>query len=564
MTWPRPLSAAAEARDDYERLEEALRRSEAALSRVSAELAALTEASQALSRLADPAELLEQIYRALGAVVDNRNLYIALVDEPRRRLTFPIYTIDGERQAPAARPFANGLTEHIIRTRRPLWIPRDVSRTLNELGITPIGREARSYLGVPIIAGERIIGVIGVQDYEREDVYVEAHRDLLTTFAAQAAVALENARLFAQATSRFKHIQALREIDAAITGTTDARVAMGILLEKVTTSLGVDAADLLTFNPASQTLEFLVGRGFRSSALRHTRLRIGQGYAGRAVLERAIIRIGDLRESPGELVRAQELVYEDFVAYHAVPLIVKGQVNGVLEIFHRDVLHPDEDWMDFLATVAGQAAVALESAMLFERLQRANADLSLAYDTTLEGWVRALDLRDKETEGHTRRVTELTLRLARAMGVAPEQLVHIRRGALLHDIGKMGIPDRILLKPGPLSEEEAAILRRHAEYARDLLAPIAYLRPALAIPSCHHEHWDGSGYPQGLRGEEIPLEARIFAVVDAWDNLTSGRPHRPAMTPEQARGHIRALAGKQFDPAVVAAFLSLPEIIAVA
>ena len=164
-------------------------------------------------------------------------------------------------------------------------------------------------------------------------------------------------------------------------------------------------------------------------------------------------------------------------------------------------------------------------------LQEAHNNLQEAYDRTIEGWVRALDLRDRETEGHTQRVTELTIKVAKTLGFSAEELVHIRRGALLHDMGKMAIPDEILQKPGPLNEVEWEKMRQHPQYAYDMLSPITYLRPALDIPFCHHERWDGSGYPRGLKGEEIPLAARLFSIVDVWDALCSDRPYRKKMPP---------------------------------
>lgn len=194
---------------------------------------------------------------------------------------------------------------------------------------------------------------------------------------------------------------------------------------------------------------------------------------------------------------------------------------------------------------------------LYKDLQTSNRELQESYETTLEGWSRALDLRDRETEGHTLRVTELTLRIASLMGFTQEQLIHVRRGALLHDIGKMGVPDSILLKPGKLSNEEWNIMRRHPQYAYDLLSPIPYLRPALDIPYCHHEKWDGTGYPRGLKGEQIPFAARLFAAVDIWDALTSDRPYRAAWSREMAREHIKSLAGTHLDPRVVDLFLGI-------
>jgi putative nucleotidyltransferase with HDIG domain len=238
-------------------------------------------------------------------------------------------------------------------------------------------------------------------------------------------------------------------------------------------------------------------------------------------------------------------------------LIAKGEVKGVLELFHRTRLEPDPEWLNFLEALAGQAVIAVDNAHLFEDLQRSNTELMLAYDTTIEGWSRALDLRDKETEGHSQRVTELTLEIARAMRMTEVELMHIRRGALLHDIGKMGIPDNILLKPGKLTDDEWAIMRKHPEYAYALLAPIDYLGPALDIPYCHHERWDGSGYPRGLQGESIPPAARIFAVVDVWDAMRSDRPYRAAWPVDQAREHIRSLSGTHFEPRAVEAFLNV-------
>jgi putative nucleotidyltransferase with HDIG domain len=243
------------------------------------------------------------------------------------------------------------------------------------------------------------------------------------------------------------------------------------------------------------------------------------------------------------------------VAYFGMPLIAKGQVKGVLEIFHRAPLAAGLDWVNLLETLTGQAAIAIDNAQLFDNLQRSNMDLALAYDATIKGWSHALDMRDKETEGHTQRVTELTERLARAMDVSEAEIVHIRRGALLHDIGKMGVPDGILLKPGNLTDDEWVLMYKHPQLAFDMLAPITYLKPALDIPHCHHEKWDGTGYPRGLKGEQIPLAARLFAVVDVWDALRSDRPYRKAWPEEQVLEHIRSQAGTHFDPKVVVLFL---------
>ncbi|RJP51042.1 MAG: PAS domain S-box protein [Anaerolineaceae bacterium] len=355
---------------------------------------------------------------------------------------------------------------------------------------------------------------------------------------------------------QLEHLTALGEIDQAISSSSDLRFTLGAVLAQVITQLGVDAADILLFHPDSHLLTFSTGRGFRTKAFERAHsLRLGEGYAGSAALKRAVVHIPDLAARDDNPRIASALKGEAFTSYYGVPLIAKGKIKGVLEIFQRSPLNPDRDWLDFLHTLAEQAAIAIDNLTLFDDLQRSNSELMLAYETTLEGWSHALDLRDKETEGHTQRVTEMTVKLARAFGLSEAELVNVRRGGLLHDIGKMGVPDHILLKPGQLTDDEWQQMRMHPIYAYDLLSHIAYLHKALDIPYCHHEKWDGSGYPRGLKGDQIPIAARIFAVVDVWDALISERPYRAAWTEEKAREHLRASVGTHFDPQVVDAFM---------
>lgn len=216
--------------------------------------------------------------------------------------------------------------------------------------------------------------------------------------------------------------------------------------------------------------------------------------------------------------------------------------------------------LDSFALQFGLMAMTLSGLLLgafISDRRRSRQELEASYDATIEGWSRALALRDGETSDHTQRVADWTVRLVRAHGASEEELVQVRRGALLHDIGKMGVPDAILRKPGPLTDEEWAIMRRHPTAARDLLARIEHLQPALAIPYCHHEWWDGTGYPLGLRGEEIPLAARLFAVVDTWDALSSDRPYRAKWPPVRVLAQLRAEAGSHLDPDAVRLFLEL-------
>jgi PAS domain S-box-containing protein/putative nucleotidyltransferase with HDIG domain len=350
---------------------------------------------------------------------------------------------------------------------------------------------------------------------------------------------------------QLEHLTALVEIDHAINFSFDLNVSLTTLLAHVIVQLGVDAADVLLFKPETRTLEYVAGYGFHTKAIEQSRQPLGEGYAARAAQERSIVHIPDLAKEHNSFLGGILLAGEDFVSYFGVPLIAKGHVVGVLEVFQRAQLVHDEEWLDFLKALAAQAAIAIDNVTLFDKLQRSNTELFQAYDATIEGWSRALELRDNETEGHTQRTADLTVRLARLFGLSDTALVQVRWGALLHDIGKMGIPDEILLKHDKLTEAEWAVMKKHTVFAYEMLSPIRYLRLALDIPSAHHEKWDGTGYPLGLKGEQIPLVARIFAVADVWDALRNDRRYRTSWSVEKVREYIRSLAGTHFDPHVV-------------
>ena len=447
-------------------------------------------------------------------------------------------------------PPGEGASGHAIATGQP-YVNNDVR---NDPPTARLGLhgDSQAVAAIPLVAQGQIMGVITVG---RPSPITDDQVRLLTAIADIAANAIHRATLHEQTERRLQRLAALRTIDMTITASLDLRVTFDVLLDQVVNQMHVDAAAVLMLTPSLSVLEYAAGRGFRSSAITRAHVRLGEGYAGRAALERRTVAVPNLRQATGELSKALRLSEEGFQAYYGVPLVAKGNVKGVLELFHRAPLAPDPEWLDFLETLAGQAAIAIDDAELFDRLQRSNDELTVAYDATLEGWSHALDLRDKETEGHTQRVTELTLRLARAAGMSEDELVNVRRGALLHDIGKMGIPDSILLKPGPLTDDEWVIMRKHPVYAYELLMPIPFLRSALDIPYCHHEKCDGTGYPRGLRGEAIPLAARLFAVVDVWDALLSNRPYRAAWPEAKVRDYMRSQSGLYFDPQVVETFL---------
>ncbi len=528
-----------------------------------AQLTSLNALGNALSQTLDLDQIYARLSQAiLGLLPDSEGLFISLFDPQRAELRCAFAVADEQRYDVAnlpplpLAPLGAGTQSDVVHTRRPV-IVNDFQARLSTMRATVelgSGESPRSGLYVPMLANDEVIGVVQTQS-RALNRYTSEDADLLALAANTAAVAIQNARLFAEAQRRLAQLQGLHEIDLAIAASLELRPALAVILSQVTRQLNVAATAVHLFNPVSRALEYSGGQGFRGPAIEHTRVPLAGAALARLLADGRVLGPDDFAGPASAFGRAALLAGEGFAAHYAAPLIIKGQLQGILEVFQRAPFAPDREWLDFLAALAAQAAIAVDNAQLFENLQRSHTELAQAYAATLEGWSRALDLRDKETEGHSQRVTDITLRLAAALGLPAEQLVHVRRGALLHDIGKVGVPDSILLKPGPLTDDEWVVMRRHPQFAYNMLAPIDYLQPALDIPYSHHEWWDGTGYPLSLAAEHIPLAARIFAVVDVWDALTSDRPYRPAWTADRVRAHLQSRSGSHFDPHIVAVAL---------
>jgi PAS domain S-box-containing protein len=518
------------------------------------EFEALYETSKAISNKNELNTLLQSIVEHAQALLQSASaaiyLYIAESDEL-------VLTVDTASYLPLGTHLqkGEGVAGRVAQTRQPIRI--DDYSTWEGRSPQYVENFIRAVLEVPMLYGGELIGVLTVDETgDSRRIFTEADERLLSLFASQTAGALHSSRLHEETIHRLEHLQALRAVDQAISSSDDLRQTLNTLLTHTISQLKVDAADVLLLQPGSKVMNLTAGRGFHT--LLFESIDLSDSFAGRAIREQHSIlslHVDDamLREYPELGKLWQE---EGFVCGWCVPLIVKGEVKGVLEVYRRTAYTPDTEWIEFLAALAGQAAIAIDSNQLFDGLQRANLGLRQAYDATIEGWSRAMDLRDHETEGHTLRVTDLSMGLARAMRLDESQLTAIRYGALLHDIGKMGIPDSILLKEGSLTDVEWVHMRHHPQFAHDMLAPIAYLNDSQDIPYCHHEKWDGSGYPRGLSGDQIPLFARIFAVVDVWDALTSDRPYRKKWSDQKTRQYIQEQSGTHFDPQIVDIFLS--------
>lgn len=352
-------------------------------------------------------------------------------------------------------------------------------------------------------------------------------------------------------------LAALLNVSAALSSTLDVEAVMQIAITSARDVLGLETGAFYMLEDSTLVLGATAPPLSHDFPDEYRRAPLDDHpHIGRCLREGEPVWVSDT--SAEELTDAERGVVESrglrSILY--VPLTSQGQVVGtfILGATH-DHAEFGESEITLCRTLAHQISLAVANARLHETLLDVNDEREHAYDQTLAGWAATLEMRDRETKGHADRVEVLTMHLVKVMGVPESEWENVRRGTLLHDIGKMVIPDAILHKPGPLDDHEWEIMRKHPEAARRLLERISYLAPALDIPYCHHERWDGDGYPRGLRGEDIPLPARIFAVVDVYDALTSDRPYRPAWTHDEAVAHIAEGSGTQFDPAVVTAFL---------
>jgi putative nucleotidyltransferase with HDIG domain len=348
----------------------------------------------------------------------------------------------------------------------------------------------------------------------------------------------------------------LADIGSTINSSLQKNEILNEVIDKIIDLTGAERCFLMLRDDFGE-LKIVIGRNWKQENLTPQEKAISSTVVNRVVESGEPILTTNAQEDP-RFEKQASIVDFKLRSIMCVPFMTKGEVIGTIYADNRSVpeqFNPAK--LKLLDAFTNQAAIALQNANLFEGLQNTLEELQDAYTSTLEGWAKALELRDDVTEGHTQRVTKLTLELASEMKIDEKDLIHIQRGAILHDIGKIGIPDRILHKPGELNKEDWTIMRQHPNYAFEMLSKIEFLKPALDIPLCHHEKWDGNGYPRKLKGNEIPLAARIFSVVDVWDAMTSDQPYRKALSKQEVVEFIKEQTGKYFDPKIVKAFLEL-------
>jgi putative nucleotidyltransferase with HDIG domain len=345
-------------------------------------------------------------------------------------------------------------------------------------------------------------------------------------------------------------MERLMEINITLSSTLELAQVLHLIIDKAVEMLECEAGSILLCNKEENCLIFSASTSADSKTLSQIQIPLTDSLAGTIFSKNVHLVVNNVDQDIRHNASVAAQIQFHTRSLLGVPMRIQDRVTGVLEALNKKEGEFTEEDVKILTAIASQAAVAIENAQLVEALQE-------SYESTLEGWAAALDLRDKETEGHSQRVTLLAVQLAQGMGMSKEDVSYLRQGALLHDIGKMGVPDRILHKNGPLTGEEQSIMRQHPVNAYKMLYPIAHLRPALDIPYCHHEKWDGTGYPRGLKGEEIPLPARIFTLVDVWDALRSNRPYRNAWPVKKTIAYLQQEAGTSFDPNIVKRFVEI-------
>ncbi len=430
--------------------------------------------------------------------------------------------------------------------------PRRIVNVRAEPDYVEVTMDIRSELCVPIKTGGESLGVINAES-KQIGFFSDDDERMLVTIAGQMAVSIGRLRLFNLERQRRQEAETLRQATAALSTSLDLDQVLESILTSLKQVVHYDSASVFLLEGDHLIIRIVDGN-IKAGKL------LGRSFPATDPLFQEVkakcmpIILDDASANPHFEGWGDTKIVRGWMS---VPLITRGVVIGVITLDNYQFAAYSQEAASMAQAFAHQAAAAIENARLFKGIQSSLEELNQAYESTIEGWSRAMDLRDKETEGHTLRVTSMTAKLAQVMGISGDQLMHIRRGALLHDIGKMGVPDRILLKPDNLSDDELLIMRQHPKFAYDMLSPIDYLNPALEIPYCHHERWDGKGYPRSLKGKQIPLAARLFSVVDVWDALTSDRPYRPAWTQLEAIEYIKELSGEHFDPDIVDKFVEM-------
>jgi putative nucleotidyltransferase with HDIG domain len=415
------------------------------------------------------------------------------------------------------------------------------------------GINIRSVISIPLVARGKLMGEINIINKIGEPNFTSSDRDFISELSRHIAATVQNTQLFERQNRSTERQKMLNQISRHLHQTLDIDELIPRIFIAVNRAINAEAQSIWLVDEEAGVIKCRFARGASAEVLKGLSVPLNEpSIVGTSVSKQESIIIKDAQNDPRRARSVDEKTGFVTRSLMTVPLVLEDKSIGAIQAVNkRDGQLFNKDDLDLFRSIADSAALAVNNAQLV-------ADLQNSYDLTLDALSAALDLRDRETEGHSRRVVEYTSRLAEKIGLDKETIKDIRRGALIHDIGKIGVPDAVLHKPGVLDDEERIIIEHHPQAGYNMLSGIPYLREEIQIVICHQEKWDGTGYPYGLRGEKIPIGARLFAVADTFDALTSDRPYRQGCPYEIARKIIEKESGRQFDPKVVDAFLAIP------
>jgi HD-GYP domain-containing protein (c-di-GMP phosphodiesterase class II) len=518
-------------------------------------LALLLELGQAFHSTLELDPLLVSILKQIQSAVRSESGSIWLMDEAQQALTC----------THAVGPHADDLIGRQFSAEKFLWIYSAASgRAIKVDDVAGdkewvthfseyIRPETRSLILAPLEARGDLLGAVSVVNKLGQAAFTGMDLELLTALSGHAAVAIQNAQLYDQHRRSAERQSLLEEISRYLQQTLDLDVLIPRIFETVNKAIQAEAQSIWLLNTEAGTLTCRFATGPGADEIKKVTVPLGvQSIVGTCVVKQESIIIADAQKDPRFFRGADEKTGLITRSLMSVPMVREGKSIGAIQAINKrnGALFTRDD-LDLFRSIADSAALAIENARLY-------AELEVSYDATLEALTMALDLRDRETEGHSRRVVEYTARLARQIGLDKDTIDEFRRGALIHDVGKIGVPDAVLHKPGPLDPDERKIIEKHPQAGYEMLLGIPYLTDEIKIVLAHQEKWDGTGYPLGLKGEAIPLGARLFMIADTFDALTSDRPYRKGKPYEVAREIIAAESGRQFDPQAVEAFLAVP------
>lgn len=446
-----------------------------------------------------------------------------------------------------------GLIGEVIRTGHAI-LSEDLQADPRNVETAP---EIKYGMYAPIVIDSETEGAIGIESSLYK--FTESDLKLLSSMSEIISMTLTSVRLIEILRERVSWLEALHKINQKIGIEAKPQEFYEILVEETVCATNAESAALLIYNADTQRLEFRAGMGWLKDCFSQP-LQVGRGISSH------VFATGKTHISPSLLndplfLKSDRVIIPPGRSNICVPVVAEGAIFGVFHIALKTQGKFNKEFVELVEIIGTYAGIMIGRLQHTEALKRAENKLQTAYDETLEGWSRAIGIRDDETFMHTERVAKIASILGRECNLDAKDLENLKRGALLHDVGKIGIPDTILRKPSVLSSEERQIMQTHASFGYELLKPISYLEDALVVPYCHHERWDGTGYPRNLRGEEIPLLARIFAIADVYDAMTSNRSYRVAFSRQEALDYIKAQAGKHFDPRIVDIFLKISDII---